>query len=216
MNPPPHADPRLVAKEGIRIQQFMVKGITRDSRVGNMSIAEVKKAANKALENVGSSRHKVRLVTRQGKKGLLVEIESDNGAAWLKDNKNAKSFCESLSPGLAIKHRLYSVLTFNASTALDPDNADHIKEIMETNDIMENGIASMRWVKPAGCHDRADQHSTHLILVFTNINDANRAILSGLHICQQWLRVVKPKKEPLHCMKCHQWNHVAWELVFEG
>ena len=102
-----------------------------------------------------------------------MEMESDNGVAWLKDNKNAKSFCESLGPGLAIKHRLYSVLAFNVSTALDLDNADHIKEIVDTNDILENGIASMQWVKPAGCHDRADQHSAHLILVFTNVDDAN-------------------------------------------
>jgi len=213
MNPPPHADPRLAAKEGIRIRQFMVEGVTRDSRIGKMTTAEAKKAANKALENAGSGGHKARSVTRQGKEGLLVEMESDDGAAWLKDNKNAKSFCESLGPGLAIKHRPYSVLAFNASTALDPDNADHIKEIMETNDISENGIASMRWVKPAGRRDRADQRSAHLILVFTNVDDANRAISSGLHICQRRLRVVKRKKEPLRCMKCHQWNHVAWECI---
>ena len=67
MNPPLHANPQLAAKEGIRIRRFMVKGIKRDSRIGKMSTAEVKKAANKALENVGSSRHKVRLVTQQGK-----------------------------------------------------------------------------------------------------------------------------------------------------
>ena len=72
-----------------------------------------------------------------------MEMELDDGAAWLKDNKNAKSFCESLGPGLTIKHRLYSILTFNASMALNPDNTDHIKEIVETNDIMENRIASM-------------------------------------------------------------------------
>ena len=41
----------------------MVEGIKRDSRIGKMSTAEAKKAANKALENMGSSRHKVRLVT---------------------------------------------------------------------------------------------------------------------------------------------------------
>jgi hypothetical protein len=28
--------------------------------------------------------------------------------------------------------------------ALNPDNGDHIKEIMESNDIMENRIASMQ------------------------------------------------------------------------
>ena len=140
-------------------------------------------------------------------------MDSDARAAWLMDQNNAKSFCESLGPGLAIKHRLYSVLAYNASTALDPDNADHLKEIAETNDITENGLTSMRWVKPANRRDRADQRTAHLILTFSNVDDANRAILTGLTICQRRVRIVKPKKEPLRCIKCHDWNHVAWECV---
>ena len=130
MNPPPHADPRLAAKEGIRLRQLLVEGATRDSKIGKMSSAEVKKAVNKAIENAGG-RHKARSVTRQGKDGLLIEMDSDAGTAWLKDKNNAKSLCDSLGPGLAFKTRLYSVLAYNASTALDPDNADHIKEIAE-------------------------------------------------------------------------------------
>ena len=140
-------------------------------------------------------------------------MDLDAGAAWLKDKNNAKSLCDSLGPGLAFKTRLYSILVYNASTALDPDNTDHMKEIAEANDISENGLTSMRWVKPAHRHDRADQRSAHLILTFSNIDDANRAISTGLHICQKRLRVAKPKKEPLCCMKCHNWNHVAWECI---
>jgi hypothetical protein len=41
----------------------MVEGIMRDSRIGKMSIVKAKKAANKVLEDVGSSRHKARSVT---------------------------------------------------------------------------------------------------------------------------------------------------------
>lgn len=212
MNPPPHADPQLAAKEGIRLRQLLVEGATRDSKIGKMSSAEAKKAVNKAIENAGGG-HKARSVTRQGKDGLLIEMDSDAGTAWLKDKNNAKSLCDSLGPGLAFKTRLYSILAYNASTALDPDNADHIKEIAEANDISENGLASMRWVKPVHRRDRADQRSAHLILTFSNVDDANRAISTGLYICQKRLRVAKPKKEPLRCMKCHNWNHVAWECI---
>ena len=212
MNPPPHADPRLAAKEGIRLHQFLVEGATRDSKIGKMSSAKAKKAVNKAIENAGGG-HKARSVTRQGKEGLLIEMDSDAGAAWLKDKNNAKSLCNSLGPGLTFKTRLYNVLAYNASMALDLDNMDHMKEIAEANDISENGLTSMRWVKPAHHCDRADQRSTHLILTFSNVDNANRTISTGLHICQKCLRVAKPKKEPLCCMKCHNWNHVAWECI---
>ena len=62
MNPPPHADPQLAAKEGIRLCQFLVKGAMRDSQIGKMSLAEAKKVVNKAIKNVGG-RHKARSVT---------------------------------------------------------------------------------------------------------------------------------------------------------
>ena len=62
MNPPPHANPQLVAKEGIRLCQFLVEGATRDSKIGKMSSAEAKKAVNKAIENAGGG-HKARSVT---------------------------------------------------------------------------------------------------------------------------------------------------------
>ena len=142
MNPPPHADPQLAAKEGIRLCQFLVEGATRDSKIGKMSSAKVKKAVNKAIKNAGGG-HKVRLVMRQGKEGILIEMDSDAGVAWLKDKNNAKSLCDSLGPGLTFKTRLYSILAYNASMALDPDNADHMKEIAEANDISENGLTSM-------------------------------------------------------------------------
>jgi len=47
-----------------------------------MTVAEAKKTVNKALEKTG---HKARSALRQGKANLLVEMDSDEGAAWLRD-----------------------------------------------------------------------------------------------------------------------------------
>jgi hypothetical protein len=214
--PPPHVDPRLAAKEGIKLRQFFLEGATRETRIGKMSAAETKKAVNQAIEKAGGEGLKARSTTRQSKEGLLVEMETDAGAAWMRTDTNARAFCEALGPGIEIKRRPYNVFAYNVSTAIDPDNGEHLKEISEANDIQDGGLIAMRWVKPPNRRDRADQRTAHLILSFSNVDDANRAILTGLTICQRRTRVSKPKKEPVRCMKCHNWNHVAWECTAQN
>ena len=216
VNPPPHVDPRLAAKEGIKLRQFLVEGVTRDSRIGKMSAAEAKKTVNEAIGKAGGDGLKARSALRQNKSGLLVEMETDAGAAWLTIHANARSLCDALGPNLNVKQRSYNVFIYNASTALDPENADHLKEISETNGIQDGGLVAMRWVKPTNRRDRADQRTAHLILTFSNADNANRAILAGLTICQRRVKAAKPKKEPIRCMKCHNWNHVAWECIAKG
>ena len=85
---------------------------------------------------------------------------------------NAHLLCNALSPGLNIKQRKFNMFV-NASTALDPENADHLKEIAETNNIQNDTLVAMCWVKPMNRRDRADQRTAHLILTFSNADDAN-------------------------------------------
>ena len=211
--PPPHVDPRLAAKEGIKLHQFLLDGVAKDSKLEKMSAAKTKKAINQAIDEAGGKGYKVRSAMRQSKEGLLVEMETDAGAAWMKSDINEKAFCEALGQGISVRRRPFNVFTYNVSTAIDPDNKEHLKEISEANDLQEGALMSMRWVKPTNCREKADQWTAHLILSFSNVDNANRAILSGLVICQHHTRISKPKKEPVHCMKCHNWNHVAWECT---
>ena len=200
-------------KEGIKLHQFLLDGVAKDSKLGKMSAAETKKAVNQVIDEAGGKGYKARSVMRQSKEGLLVEMETDARAAWMKSNVNEKAFCEALGQGISIRHHPFNVFTYNVSTAIDLDNKEHLKEISEANDLQEGALMSMRWVKPMNCREKVDQWTAHLILSFSNADDANRAILSGLVICQHRTRISKPKKEPVHCMKCHNWNHIAWECT---
>ena len=56
--PPPHVDPRLAAKEGIKLHQFFLEGIARDSEIGKMMAAEARKVVNKAIDKAGGGEHK--------------------------------------------------------------------------------------------------------------------------------------------------------------
>ena len=56
--PPPHINPRLAAKEGIKLCQFFLEGIMRDSEIGKMMVAEARKVVNKAIDKAGGGEHK--------------------------------------------------------------------------------------------------------------------------------------------------------------
>jgi hypothetical protein len=62
----------------------------------------------------------------------------------------------------------------------------------------------------AQCH-MPTQSCSHLIISFSAPDTANRAILNRLIICSKRVTVQKCKREPLHCLKCHSWNHVTAE-----
>ena len=101
--PPPHVDPKLAAKEGIKLHQFLLEGVTRELRIRKMLAAKTKKVVNQAIEKAGGERLKARSTMRQNKEGLLIEMEMDAGVAWMRTNMNAKAFCEALGPGIGIK-----------------------------------------------------------------------------------------------------------------
>lgn len=212
---PPEVDPRLAAKENIRQRQFLLEGITRESNLGKLSSLEAKTVVNKALGEISDGKLRARSALRQNQMGLLVEMESDAGALWLKDPANERALCEALGAGLSFKRRPFSVLALNVTTTIDPENEDLLKEIMEVNGINNGHLAAMRWVKPKNRrnNENPEQKTAHAILTFTDADEANRAILAGLVICHRRLKIVKVKKEPIRCMKCHGWNHVAHECL---
>ncbi|KAF8219261.1 hypothetical protein L208DRAFT_1553222, partial [Tricholoma matsutake] len=44
-------------------------------------------------------------------------------------------------------------------------------------------------------------------------DSANKAILGGLVICNKKVSVTKCKREPIRCLKCQGYNHVAHECI---
>ena len=58
-----------------------------------------------------------------------------------------------------------------------------------------------------------DQCYTHVIVTFLNVDSANRAIVNGLSICHKRVSVAKCKNEPIHCLKCQGWDHIAAECI---
>ena len=109
---------------------------------------------------------------------------------------------------MVFKTRAFNILAFNVTLNLDPRNINHKEEINEVNGWEANTVSALRWVKPL---DRRspNQRSAHLVLSFNNPLSANRAIASRVTICNKKCQAERIKKEPLRCLKCQGWNHMA-------
>ncbi|KAG1817232.1 uncharacterized protein BJ212DRAFT_1270677, partial [Suillus subaureus] len=57
----------------------------------------------------------------------------------------------------------------------------------------------------------SDQRVAHAIFHFTNPSAANTTLHDGIYIGQEKLHPHKDKWEPVQCVKCQLWGHVAKE-----
>ena len=209
INPPPNVNPILAAKEGIKARQFLLVGI-KEIRLAETQ--KLKTTLNKTLKDLGLKEGKIRSVLLQKDESVLIEVDSDDAAKWLTNEINRVEFCVSLGDGVRFKKRVFNVLAFNVPLNLDPSDDYHCDEINETNDLEANTITSIRWAKPI--NRRTDkQRTAHLVLSYSNPEDANHAITNGVTICNKKCHVEKIRREPIRCLKCQRWNHMARDCL---
>ncbi|EDR12593.1 uncharacterized protein LACBIDRAFT_323169 [Laccaria bicolor S238N-H82] len=145
--------------------------------------------------------------------GILVEMVTDDGAAWLASKANAEAFLQELGEKEAsFKTRSFNVIAYYVPLNLDDNSEKDRGEIEEMNNIPKGTLTKLRWIKPPA-RRRPDQCFAHVIATFSDAESANRAIVNGLSICHKRVSVVKCKKEPIRCLKCQGWDHVALECV---
>jgi hypothetical protein len=212
VTPPSHANPKLAAKEGIRARQHMIEGIGEDLKLGEMDDTQIKEELNKIARTLGLEGRGIRTATRQRLGGVLIEMADDHAARWMKEESNARSFCEAIGPDTTFKKRVYNLIAYNVPITMEPENDNHIKEIHETNQLEPKTIKTARWVKPIARRSLT-QRMAHLILSYTDVHAANRALANGLTICHRRVAIEKIRKEPIRCLKCQQWNHYAKECI---
>ena len=207
INPPPNVNPILAAKEGIKTRQFLITGLG-ESALGIHDTQKLKTALNKTARDLGLKEGKIRSLITQKDGSVLIEVDTDASVVWFTNDINRIEFCSALGDGVAFKTRIYNVLAFNVPLNLSPSEESHLDEINEANDLEDNTIMTIRWAKPIN-RRTPHQRSAHLVLSFSNPDDANRAITNGVTICNKKCHVEKIRREPIRCLKCQRWNHMA-------
>jgi hypothetical protein len=205
INPPAHANPRIAAKEGIKARQFMMEGIG-NSKFSHLDNTQLKAVINDILAGLDTGR--IRSATKSRSGGALIEADTDETANWLACAENQRKLCDKIGANVEFRYRSYNIIAFNVSTAINPGDDEHRQEICEANNLEPSTITSARWAKAVE-RRTPNQRTAHLLLTFNNATAANRAITNGLSICNRSCHVERTKREPLRCLKCQGWNHLA-------
>jgi hypothetical protein len=213
---PQGTDPRVIAREGIRTRQFVLD-FYDDAPIHNLNKDEILKFFNDTMEVVASELDngtgKIRSIHKMANKSYLGEFLHDNGAKWFAIPEHSKEFLAALGTkgiGASLKRRNHPMIAYFVPLNLHTENPTHISEIIDTNNLNKDDISKIRWAKPPARRS-PNQTCGHLIINFTNPDAANRAKTEGLLICNKKVSVAKFKKEPIRCLKCHGWNHIASE-----
>jgi hypothetical protein len=159
INPPPHINPRLAAREGIKARQFLMEG-GDESGTANLDPQELKMIISKALKGLGAVEGKIRSVTSHRKnEGFLIEVDSDALANWMADPINKVELCSNIGDGVSFRTRAYNVIAFNSLLNLDTEDPKHLAEVNEVNELGINTIKSLCWMKRiAKGHQDKNQH----------------------------------------------------------
>ena len=213
INPPAHANPRVAAREGIKARQFMLEGI-KNSKFSHLDTFQLKTELNKIISDLGLTSGKIRSITSSRNGGTVIETDNDEAASWFLITDNQRSLCDKIGSNAEFRTRSFNIIAFNVSLAINPEKEDHLSEICEANDLEPDTITSAKWAKAIDKRSPT-QRTAHLLITLNNAEAANRAITNGITICNRRCHVERTKREPIRCLKCQGWNHMAKECTEE-
>ena len=140
--------------------------------------------------------------------GYVIELTSAKAAAWVRDPIRKQILTQSLGGNACIKDRLYNLLVPFVPITGNINNEHMLRDIEKTNDIPANSITQMHWIKDPQKRGR-NQCVAHTQMSLNSPKAANKLIRDSMYFDFGILRPYKDKKEPLCCLKCQHWGHMA-------
>jgi hypothetical protein len=122
--PPPHANPRIAAKEGIKARQFLLEGLS-NTKFSHTDVFQLKTEINNILGSLGLLNGKIRSINKLRNRGALVEMDSDASTTWMSDQENHSKLCEKMGPGVAFRSRVHNLIVFNVPLGINPEDDGH-------------------------------------------------------------------------------------------
>ena len=126
----------------------------------------------------------------------MVEMESAEAAAWVRDPIRKLILTESLGGNIRLKDRTYNLLILFVPIMTKIEDTATLHNIEQTNKIPANSIIQMKWIKDP-CWPKRDQRVAHALLLLNTPQAANKLIQEGLYHNHGKLHAWKDKKEPL-------------------
>jgi hypothetical protein len=207
------ADPKVLINMDRKARQILIRyDSDEENATINASILELKDRANKIVTEMDDPTcpevTKIESIARTRDNSLLVLLNSKEAADWLREPDVEDRFLDKFAIGANIQGRTFNVILRWVPIIADPTNRAHLREIEEANNLPDEVILKMRWIKPV-VRRRAGQTRVHATLTLSSAVVTNCIIRDRIDICGIRTRAERTKLEPLQCLKCHKWEHKA-------
>ena len=140
--------------------------------------------------------------------GILLEFPSKQAVQWIKQSDRLQRLAAASGGNLAFKDRSYNIVVPFVPTTTTIESPETLKAIEEENELPRGAIGTAKWIKPPQRREAA-QRVAHALFRMTTPEAANQLISKGMYVNLERLRPTKDKKEPLRCLKCQRWGHMA-------
>ena len=205
------ADPKIQARKAAQAKQLLVDFTEQDDRLKfrNTSLTGIVESANAALKETGFTGpgHFIG-AAKMSNGGILLESNDPTVVAKISEEATGQLFLDNIAPSAIMRKRTYNVILLFVPLTFRTSDEQDTRDLEESNGLEPRSIAGVRWIKPP---DRRSptQVFGHAIASFKDPHQANKAIANGIVICQKRVNAVKDRKEPVRCMKCQKWGHMA-------
>ena len=150
----------------------------------------------------------IKALTNMRNGGVVVEFSNSEVVKWSKTPSIRSALTRKVASNIRIKDRLFSLVLSFVPICINFENADTLRNIEMVNELPENSIVKLRWIKDPARRSPT-QRIAHAFISLSSPQVANQIIREGLCVNHEKLRAHKDRKEPLRCMKCQRWGHFA-------
>jgi len=214
-----NADPRILSNMDRKAKQILVDIYNKDeNNILTKSLTSIIDKANKAIaiiqDDCKPKEVKVIMALKTRRRAVLLTLNSKEAVKWLSKLFNKLEFANEFSDEAHIRERTYNLIVPRVPTTFEPSVDVNLRKIEEANSLDAKIIRKARWIKPME-RRRPEQTHAYAIISLTSVESTNIIIRDGLIICGMKVRPTKQKHEPLQCMKCRRWGHLAVECSAE-
>ncbi|KAG2150888.1 hypothetical protein DEU56DRAFT_703189, partial [Suillus clintonianus] len=135
--------------------------------------------------------------------GLIIELTTVEAAKWIRIEDHQRIRIPSPN-----QERRYTIIVPFLPVNLGIEDADWRREIEIENGMQTGVIEAAGWIKPR-VRRAPGQSVAHATLHFADPSAANLTLRDGIYIGQEKFHPRKDKREPIRCVKCQLWGHMA-------
>jgi hypothetical protein len=216
-NHPPTTMIDLKLKDDLARREKQILVVTPSDALGGKSLTEIKSKAEEAIAEMEDVRDRpekveVETVSITHSKAILLQLCSKEAAEWLRDPLIETKFTAKFAKDSLFIDRSYNIIVPRTPITFDPSNTEHLRELEECNNLDTNTIKKARWIKPVNRRREGQAHA-YATLTLASPTTANDLIRNGIRICRVKTQPSKLKREPLQCLRCRGWGHIAAQCL---